>query len=133
MWLKKEIGIFILVGVAAAITHLAIVWMLVNSNLLTPLQANIAGFLGAVNVSYFGHSHFTFNQIKKISIQTFTKFFSVASASFLINQLAYFYGLKWFGAAFYLPILALVLVAVALLTFILSKFWVFSRHESANE
>ena len=132
MCLKKEFCIFILVGISAAIFHLLIVWLLVNGNVLTPLQANIAGFLGAVNVSYFGHSQFTFSQIKKVSIQTFTKFFSVACASFLINQIAYFYGLKWFGSKFYLPILALVLVAVALLTFIFSKFWVFATHDTNN-
>lgn len=122
-----------MVGISAALVHMLIVWLLVAAGVFLPLQANIAGFLGAVNVSYFGHSRFTFNDAKKPSIRTFAKFISIALTSFLINQIAYFYGLKWFGPAFYLPILAVVLVAVALFTFLFSKFWVFATHESANQ
>ncbi|GEM_PF-478737 len=130
---KKELVIFLMVGISAALVHLLIVWLLVNADALPPLQANIAGFLGAINVSYFGHSRFTFNDVKKPSIGTFAKFISIAFTSFLINQIAYYYGLKWFGPTFYLPILAVVLVAVALFTFIFSKFWVFATHESAHK
>jgi putative flippase GtrA len=131
MALKKQLLAFIIIGVLAAFLHLLIVWLLVSAGLLRPLQANIIGFLGAVNVSYFGHSHFTFAQNTKLSMQAFLKFFSVALASFLINQLAYYYGLTWFGQAFYLPILVVVLVLVAVFTFICSKFWVFTNRESS--
>ena len=133
MWFKKEFLIFILVGISAAFVHLFIVWLLVKTNALTPLQANVLGFLGAFNISYFGHSQFTFNQTKRFSIQKFIQFFGVASFGFLINQMAYFYGLKWFGFTFYLPILALVLVLVAIFTFIFSKFWVFATHGSNSK
>ncbi|MGZ8261848.1 MAG: GtrA family protein [Methylotenera sp.] len=130
MSLKKELVIFVMVGASAALVHLVIVWLLVNFDLLLPLQANIVGFLGAVNVSYLGHSRFTFNYNRKLCIRTFAKFFSIAMASFLINQTAYYYGLKWFGYQFYLPILTIVLVAVALFTFFFSKFWAFATHET---
>ena len=131
--IKKEPVIFILVGIFAAIVHLLIVWLLVKASSLAPLQANIAGFLGAVNISYFGHSQFTFKQSNSISVKSFIQFFGIACIGFLINQIAYFYGLKWFGSRFYLPILALVLVLVAMFTFVFSKFWVFARHGSSTQ
>lgn len=128
MWLKKEFVVFILVGISAAIVHLLIVWLLVKTLALAPLQANIMGFLVAVNVSYYGHCQFTFKQTEQFSVKKFTKFFSIAFLSFLVNQIAYFYGLQWFGSTFYLPILAIVLLLVAVFTFIFSKFWVFATH-----
>ncbi|OIR17720.1 GtrA-like protein [mine drainage metagenome] len=130
MSLKRELVVFVGVGASAALVHLLIVWLLVNLDVLSPLQANIAGFLGAVNVSYFGHSQFTFNLAKRPCIKSFAKFFSIAVLSFVINQTAYYYGLKWFGYQFYLPILTVVLVVVAVFTFIFSKFWAFATHES---
>lgn len=133
MLLRKELLIFILVGISAAFVHLLIVWLLVSASLLLPLQANIVGFLGAVNVSYIGHSRFTFRQTKRLSIRMYIKFFSIATISFLINQIAYFYGLKWFGHTLYIPILAIILVLVAVLTFIFSKLWVFATHAPANK
>lgn len=133
MPLKKELVIFAAVGVSALLVHLFIVWLLVNTASLSPLQANIIGFLGAVNVSYFGHSIFTFKRHKRLSVRTFAKFFSIAASSFLINQTAYFYGLKWLGNTLYLPILTVILLLVALFTFIFSKFWVFASHEFTDK
>lgn len=130
MSLRRELVVFVGVGASAALVHLLIVWLLVNQDVLPPLQANIAGFLGAVNVSYFGHSLLTFKLVKKPCVRSFAKFFSIAIVGFLINQTAYYYGLKWFGHQFYLPILTVVLVAVAVFTFIFSKFWAFATHES---
>jgi putative flippase GtrA len=130
MSLKKELGFFLAVGIAAALVHLLSVWLLVHLDLLRPLQANIIGFLIAVNVSYIGHSRFTFNYKKKLSVYHWTKFFSIAVVSFLINQTAYFYALNWFGLNFYLPILMVILIAVAAFTFLFSKFWVFLKHDS---
>ena len=130
--LKKEPVIFILVGILAAVVHLFIVWLLVKVSWLTPLPANIAGFVGAVNISYFGHSQFTFKQSKSISVKSYIQFFGIACIGFLINQIAYFYALKWFGDKFYLAILAVVLVLVAVFTFVFSKFWVFARHGSST-
>lgn len=130
MSLRKELVIFLAVGAVAALVHLLSVWLLVYFDLLRPLQANIMGFLIAFNVSYIGHCRFTFNYKKKLSVYHWTKFFSIAIASFLINQTAYFYALKWFGLHFYLPILMVILIAVAVFTFLFSKFWVFLKHES---
>jgi putative flippase GtrA len=106
--------------------HLALVWLLVGITHWQPLQANVIGFLGAVNISYLGHSLLTFDRVP-LSLGSFIKFFSVACLSFIINQVAYSYGLSWFGNALYLPVLAAVLILVAVCTFVFSKFWVFTK------
>lgn len=131
MTLKKELSIFFIVGIAALLAHLLIVWLLVQLGHLHPLEANILGFLGAVNISYFGHSLFTFKRRSTLSLRAFAKFFSIASATFMTNQVVYYFGLKWFGDVLYLPILAVVLILVGAITYLLSKFWVFAAHEHA--
>lgn len=126
MLLRKELFFFALVGISAMLLHLVLVWLLVSITHWQPLQANVIGFLGAVNISYLGHSLLTFDRVP-LSLGSFIKFFSVACLSFIINQVAYSYGLSWFGNAFYLPVLAAVLILVAVLTFLFSKFWVFTK------
>jgi len=132
MHLKKELLMFLIVGTLAALAHLSIVWLLVGTAGLAPLQANIIGFLGALNISYLGHSRFTFSQVKKLSIKTFAQFATIASTGFAVNQIAYYYGLQWFGQSFYLPVLMVILVLVAAFTFIFSKLWVFAITEHAK-
>lgn len=127
MVFKKELFFFALVGISAMLLHLLLVWLLVSIMHWQPLQANVVGFLGAVNISYFGHSLLTFNRNIPLSFLAFIRFFSIACLSFIINQVAYSYGLSWFGNAFYLPVLGVVLVLVAVFTFIFSKFWVFAK------
>lgn len=126
MPVRKELFFFALVGISAMLLHLVLVWLFVSITHWQPLQANIIGFLGAVNISYLGHSLFTFDKTP-LSLRSFTKFFSIACLSFIINQVAYSYGLSWFGNTLYLPILAVVLVLVAVFTFVFSKFWVFAK------
>jgi len=133
MYLKKELLMFLVVGTAAALAHLSIVWLTVSAAGLGPLQANIIGFLGALNISYLGHSRLTFGRAKKLSIKTFAQFAIIASAGFTVNQIAYYYGLQWFGVTFYLPILMVVLVMVAAFTFVFSKIWVFAISEHGKK
>ena len=133
MSLKKELLIFFAVGIAALLVHLFVVWLVVQLGHLHPLDANILGFLVAVNVSYFGHSLLSFNRRNTLSWRAFLKFFSIASATFVANQIIYYFGLKWFGDALYLPMLAVVLILVGAITYLLSKFWVFAAHEHASK
>ncbi|NQY96288.1 MAG: GtrA family protein [Henriciella sp.] len=51
---------FGVIGVLATIVHAAILWILVETAGLRPSIATIFAFLGALNVSYFGHYYFTF-------------------------------------------------------------------------
>ncbi|HZV21081.1 MAG TPA: GtrA family protein [Hyphomicrobiales bacterium] len=123
----QQVVIFIAVGSAAALTHLVTVAFLVEFFALPPLVANIFGFGAAFLVSFGGHARWTF-PIAPERLQTARhRFFAVACAGFLFNQLAYAEMLHLVGARYYLPALAAVLLAVAVSTFLLSKLWAFAE------
>lgn len=122
---------FALVGGAAATTHLAVVALLVQAGALQPLAANVLAFLLAFVVSYNGHALLTFSETKARGWAVLGKYFAVACLSFVLNELLYWWllnSLHWN----YLLSLFLVLVVVAVATFVLSKFWAFSN-KSANK
>ncbi|MDB6060653.1 MAG: GtrA family protein [Verrucomicrobiaceae bacterium] len=112
------------VGIAAMAVHWIIVALLVPFG-IAPLIANIIGFAIAFNVSYFGHRNWTFNSAAAHS-NTFTRFLTVAIASFLLNEAMYSLLLR-FTALDYRVALFIVLGAVAALTFVLSRYWAFRQ------
>ena len=120
---------FVLVGGAAAATHLAVVGLLVTFAGLAPLHANVLAFLIAFVVSYNGHALLTFSSVQARGWAVMAKFFAVACLSFAANELHYYIalqGLHWH----YFWSLAGVLVLVAIGTFVMSKFWAFRAHRS---
>lgn len=115
---------FVLVGGCAAATHLAVVALLVQAG-MAPLQANVLAFLVAFVVSYNGHALFTFVQAGARGWSVVARYFAVACASFVANELLYWVALHWLGWHYFWS-LALVLVLVAVGTFVFAKFWAFA-------
>ena len=126
----KRIAIFIAVGSAAALTHLLVVAIVVELFGLKPLAANVIGFCGAFLVSFAGHARWTFPLSPDRFAAARRRFFAVACTGFLLNQAAYAEALYLFGPRYYLPVLAAVLVGVAVATFLLSKLWAFAQPQS---
>lgn len=122
-----QIAIFIAVGCAAAFTHLAVVAAAVETVALQPLAANVMGFCVAFLVSFGGHSRWTFPIDRRRLATARLRFFLVALSGFVVNQTAYAGALHIFGTAYYLPILAAVVLGVAAATFLLSKLWAFAQ------
>lgn len=113
-------------------TAMAVHWLMVRLLVpagLAPLIANVIGFAVAFNVSYFGHRNWTFGSTANHG-DTFWRFLTVALASFALNEVLYFMLLR-FTRLNYEIALAIVLVTVAVLTFVLSKTWAF-RHTQAT-
>ncbi|WKW51835.1 GtrA family protein [Rhodomicrobium lacus] len=123
----RQIAIFVAVGCAAALTHLGVVALVVELLSLKPLAANAIGFGVAFFVSFAGHSRFTFPVSRESLAVARRRFFAVAFAGFAINQAAYAELLRVFGSTYYLPILAAVILGVAVATFLLSKLWAFAQ------
>ena len=121
---------FVLVGGAAATTHLLVVGLLVHFAGMAPLAANVLGFLVAFVVSYHGHARFTFVQAQARGRAVAARYFAVACLSFVVNELLYAIALRWLGWN-YLLSLFLVLLVVAVGTFVLSKFWAFKARSTA--
>ncbi len=122
-----QIVIFIAVGTAAALTHLAVAAAAVELFGVPPLAANVIGFGIAFLISFGGHARWTFPLAPDRFAAARTRFFAVALSGFVLNQAAYAEALHLFGSAYYLPALAAVLVAVAISTFLLSKLWAFAQ------
>lgn len=124
--LSAQLVLFGVVGVSAMLVHMGMVWLLVERFAQPPLRANVFGFLVAFGVSYLGHGRLTFKGHGADVGASLPRFFLVASLGFAVNQSAYALLLARFGPQSYLPLLALVLIGVALLTFVLSRTWAFS-------
>lgn len=117
---------FIAVGSAAAATHLLVVALLVQGLGLQPLVANVLAFALAFGVSYSGHAALTFAAQQSPTRQSLPRFLCVAVSAFALNECLYYLALRvlhWH----YLWALLVVLVAVAIATFVAAKFWAFAR------
>lgn len=81
-WQFARFGV---IGVCAACTHVCVVLLLTQMSIALAV-ANIAGFLVAFWVSYFGHLYFTFGHQASRSKRTLIKFMLVACSGFLVNE-----------------------------------------------
>jgi len=123
--LVKRLAWFVGVGCAAALTHWLVAVFCVETLGLPPLLANAAGWLVAFNVSLFGHYHLSFRHRAASFRQAALRFFGVAALAFACNELAYA-ALLHVSSLAYDVALVLVLVLVAVLTFVLSRWWAFT-------
>lgn len=120
---SSRVGWFIAVGCAAAAVHLAVVVLLVSGLGQWPLLANVGGWLVAFVVSFSGHWLLTFEQ-RAPWRRAARRFFTISLGGFLINETTYAVLLRLSGWR-YDVLLAIVLVAVALLTYLASSRWAF--------
>lgn len=123
--LSHQLGWFIAVGATAAAVHWLVVVLLVSPNYLTPLVANVAGWLVAFGVSFTGHYQLTFRHQRQGVRQAISRFFLLSAGGFTINEASY----AWLLHQTTLPydlLLAMILIAVAVLTFIASRLWAFA-------
>ncbi|TDR82715.1 GtrA family protein [Paludibacterium purpuratum] len=122
--MKRQLFWFGVVGISALVVHYLTVTVVLTPLGLAPLIANVAAFLLAFQVSYWGHRQFTFGHSGTPHRQSLPRFFGVACLSFFVNEALYALLLR-FTALDYRVSLLIVLFAVAALTFVLSKLWAF--------
>lgn len=111
-------------GAAAATVHLGVVVWLVSRHGWPPLVANVAGWCIAFCVSFLGQWRLTFRARAARWQHAMPRFMALSLGGFAINEAAYAALLRWSSLAYDL-LLALVLVAVALITYLLSSRWAF--------
>jgi len=122
----RRIAIFIAVGASAAAVHLAVVVTLVEAGIAPPLLANVGGWLVAFCVSFAGQHRLTFRDRSAPMLRAARRFFAISAAGFATNEAAY--GLLLHVSAIrYDVALAIVLVVVAVMTYVLSSRWAFLR------
>jgi len=121
---KASISWFAVIGAAAALVHYITAVSLEGLNWLPAAHANIAGFLAAFPVSYFGHRFLSFAHLNANHRHALPRFFSVALLGFIANQTLVIAGLAYTSMPFWL-FLGIVMVVVAVSTYLLSHFWAF--------
>jgi putative flippase GtrA len=124
--MTRQLAWFVMVGAAAAATHLAVVMVLVEGTGLSPLWANVGGWAVAFIVSFSGHYRLTFSGSGAHLGAAARRFGLISFAGFLANQAAYAVALR-FSRLNYALLLAAVLIGVAVLTFVFSRWWAFAR------
>lgn len=121
---------FVFVGCTAAAVHFGMVVLLVERLGWAPLVANVGGWLVAFIVSFCGQSLLTFRGHGTPVLHALPRFFLISLLGFLANESSYAI-LLHFIAVRYDVLLALVLVGVAIMTYLLSSRWAFRRKSPA--
>jgi putative flippase GtrA len=114
---------FVSIGALAAGVHY-VVALLAHAMGWQPANANWLGFLLAFPVSYIGHRWWSFRGTLAGHRQAFPRFFAVALLGFFANQLLLWLALTYTPLPFWL-VLGVVMVLVAISTWLLSRFWAF--------
>jgi putative flippase GtrA len=121
---RTQLAAFVAVGSTAAAVHFSVVLLLVAWLAWPPLLANVLGWLVAFGVSLGGHLAVTFRDQQPPRKRAAARFFAVSAGGFALNETAYAMLLGFTGLG-YAAALALVLVGVAVATFVLSRHWAF--------
>ena len=116
---------FGVVGVLAMATHYVLVLLFVHFS-ITPLIANIFAFILAFQVSYWGHSGWSFSDLTASRKDSFRRFVIISVSGFLLNEFLFFLFLKFTEIPYQISLL-IVLPFVAGLTFLFSRHWAFAR------
>lgn len=128
--MTRELFWFGVVGISAMLVHLGCVALIFVPLGLHPLTANIIAFLIAFQLSHAGHRRLTFSHHEAPAARSRLRFFGVAFASFIVNELMYALLLRYTMLDYRIA-LAIVLVAVAAMTFVMARQWAFAAKETA--
>jgi putative flippase GtrA len=93
---------------------------------MTPLSANVVGFLLSFAWSFFGHARWTFPAEGRDVGVALRRFAVVSLLSFALTELAYAVALEWTSLDYRLS-LFLVIVTLSLGKLLASKHWAFAR------
>ncbi len=122
----RQVGSFGIIGILATIVHAAIFSITANLGLVVDL-ANVLAFLCALPISYFGNARLTFRVVPDWRMAR--RFIGMSLLGFALNalnvRLVAGLGLPW---AVSLPGM---LVVVPVLSFGISRLWVYTPRSSA--
>lgn len=131
--LARQLACFVAVGTMAALTHWGVAVLLVSRLAWVPALANVAGWLLAFLVSFLGHHGLTFRQAHAPWPVAARRLFLISAGNFTLNEIAYVTLLRSTDLP-YDGLLAGILIAQAVLTFLASRYWAFrsASHTEAS-
>jgi putative flippase GtrA len=118
----RQLIVFGLVGVTATATHYLVALLSHEGAGINLYVSNMAGYCTAVAVSYVGHGVLTFQT--RLTRHVFKRFIVVSMGTFLTTEGILAVLEEQFGLAHRVS-LAIVVLTVPIITFILSKLWVY--------
>ena len=121
--LLAQLGRFGVVGLAATLIHLSVAWVAARAFGASPFAANALGFAVAFACSYLGHFYWTFGQRAGHPVRL-PRFLVVSGFGFALTNLIVWLVVSRGGQAFELALLV-ILFAVPLSTWALSRLWAF--------
>lgn len=124
---SRAVTWFTAIGALAALVHYVTAVSLEANTSLTPAWANVSGFLLAFPVSYVGHQKLSFAAHQTPHQHALPRFLVIACVGFLVNQFLLLSSIGMFGIPFWLA-LGIVMVVVAVATYLLSCYWAFRKH-----
>ncbi len=133
---------FIAVGGCAAVVHYIVVLLCVEYFQIAVLLANVVAFLLAFCVSFSGHAYLTFYPAELSNVsdaiwpmqrfkKTLPRFFIVAVSAFACNEMLLYFLIKHIDWPYQFA-LAVTLMAVAGVTYIVSKYWAFNLRDHSH-
>ena len=121
-WLG-QLARFAVVGVAATITHVAVALLATYQFAIPPLQANLAGFIVAVGVSFQGHLRVTF-RVENPQRYHLYRFLVLSVMSLAISSLITAIGVL--NGADMRLVMVFVALIVPLSSFFIARLWAFA-------
>lgn len=112
------------VGATAAVVHWSVAVGVASAFALAPLLANVLGWVVAFSVSFAGQSLLTFRDQQAPATRAARRFALLSFSGFVVNESAYAAVLR-FSPWRYDLLLGLVLVGVAVVTYLVSRHWAF--------
>jgi putative flippase GtrA len=88
------------------------------------LIANIFAFLIAFCFSFFGQRYLTFSDSNQTFFYSLKRYFLVSVCSFLFNECFFYIAIYFFHIPYYIA-LPIIVLLVAIGTFVVSKRWAF--------
>ena len=122
--LSSQVARYVIVGGLGTATHLAILTLCVEWLSLDAVLGTIAGFLGALSVSYALNHCWTF-QSRRPHLSSLWRYVTVSFAGLMLNT-GMMYALVSFLHWWYLTAQFSVILIVPISNFLMNRYWTFS-------
>lgn len=120
--LARQLLVFGIIGVSATLTHYVVALLTHNYLGFSLYIANLSGYCTAVAISYFGHGRLTFR--RELNWRVFSRFVLVSLTTLGLSEIL-LWGLESQLSLHHAISLAVVVCTIPVITFVLSKLWVF--------
>lgn len=127
--LLRQLFYFAAVGITATITNYLVALLFHEIIGLNVYAAQLAGYCFAVAISLFGHSKLTF--YTKLTTSVFIRFVIISLTTLWLSEILLLC-IDSFLAFSHRITLFIVAITIPVITFFLSKFWVFNDRKAFN-